>query len=200
LNQSAPPENPTGPAIRPATRAEFAYVLEGLQDAIGNSSHYGETFKRYELGRLDHAFLDALNAADPWHIVLCLIHGKPVGFILTGPEYGNLWLYWAYVEPEARRSTAFIGSMRAVIRQFDNGRFHKISTYTRPGNAAPAAVIQRIGYKQIALLENHIFGEDYLLFERKLTKAEPGYDHGAPFGRGAALKRSVKRLLGAGRA
>jgi RimJ/RimL family protein N-acetyltransferase len=188
------------PAIRAGKPADFTYVLKGLQDAVGNNEHYGDEFKRYELGRLNRRFLAALHAADPYHIAICIKDKEPVGFILTGPELGNLWLFWVYIEPRARRSDAFIASMRALIRQFDNGRFHKISTYTRPGNAAPAAVIRRIGYKQIALLEHHIFGEDYLLFERPLNKIAEGYDHGAPFGRGAAIKRFLKRLPGFGRA
>jgi RimJ/RimL family protein N-acetyltransferase len=184
------------PAIRPATPADFDYVLKCLEDAVGNNEHYGDLFKAHELSRLDRRFLEAVHAADPYHVAICLHGEDPVGFILTGPEYGNLWLFWAYIEPRARRTDAFIASMRALIRQFDNGRFHKISTYTRPGNAAPAAVIRRIGYKQIALLEKHIFGEDYLLFERPLNKSVEGYDHGAPFGRTAAFKRSLKRLFG----
>lgn len=184
--------------IRPATHADFGYVLKSLHDAVRDSEYYGDTFKAYETARLNWRFLDALHAADPHHISICLRGEEPVGVFLTGPELGNLWLFWAYVEPRARRSDISIASMRAVIRQFDNGRFHKISTYTRPGNAAPAAVIRRIGFKQIALLEHHIFGEDYLLFERPLNKTVEGYDYGAPFGRGAAFKRSLKRLLGLG--
>lgn len=182
--------------LRPARRDEFTYVLAGLADAIGNNEHYDAEFKAFEMGRLNADFLDAIHDADPWNVSLCLKDGRPVGFMLFSPEQGNLWLNWAYIEPAARQTDAFMKSSRDVIRHFDNGRYHKMSTYVRPDNKAPALVMLRLGFKRTALLEKHIFGQDYYLFEKLFTKVEPGYVPGAAFGKVAALKRRIGRLFG----
>jgi RimJ/RimL family protein N-acetyltransferase len=145
------------------------------------------------MGRLTPAYLEALMDADPWHVAILQSKGEIAGFMLSGPELGTLWLYWTYVFPEKRKSSIAVQGVRAFIEHWDNGRFHKIATYTKTGNDVAAAIMVRLGFKQIAVLEQHIFGEDYLLYERKLNKVIPGYDHGAALGRLAQLRRRLTR-------
>ena len=121
--------------------------------------------------------------------------GETVGFMISGPELGTLWLYWSYLFPEHRKSGVAMSSMRTFLEHWDNGRFHKVATYTKPGNDVAAAIMKRFGWSHTATLEQHIFGEDYLLYEHKFQKAIPGYDHGLNLGRIAQLKRNVVRLL-----
>ncbi len=85
--------------------------------------------------------------------------------------------------------------MKAFLTHWDNGRFHKVSTYTKTGNEAAAAVMERLGFHHTATLEQHIFGEDYLLYEHKLTKVTPDYDHGTSGGLANRLKRKARIAL-----
>lgn len=89
-----------------------------------------------------------------------------------------------------------MGAIRTFIEYWDNGHFHKIATYTKHGNEAAVAIMQRYGFEHICTLEKHIFGEDYLLYEKPLTKVTKDYDHGiANEGRLGRLKRWAKNLL-----
>lgn len=182
--------------LRAGRRSDLAMVHARLMEVIATSPYYSDAFKDYERARLTRGWLEALHDADPWHVAIMQLKGEAVGFMISGPELGTLWLYWSYLFPERRKSSVALAAMRAFLGHWQQGRFHKVATYTRPGNAAAVAIMERFGWTRTALLEKHIFGEDYLLYEHALEKVVPGYDRGVDFGRMAQLRRSWRRLLG----
>jgi RimJ/RimL family protein N-acetyltransferase len=106
-----------------------------------------------------------------------------------------LWLYWSYIFPEQRNSGAAMVAMRQFIEQWDHDRFHKVATYTRPDNRVARLLMERYGYRHVVTHENHLFGEDYMLYEHPLSKAVDGYDSGVGVGFKARLRYALRRLL-----
>ena len=165
------------PVTRAATRADLPLVHERLMEAIETSPFYNDEFKKFEKQNMNMGFLHTLFNIDPYHLMLFISDEEVAGFMITSPQFGSIWLHWTYVFPEKRRASLTVSGFRNMVEHWDNGRFHKISTYTRPGNGV-SAILKRYKFELTCTLENHMFGEDYLLYERKLNKAIPGYDTG----------------------
>jgi len=180
---------------RAATFADVGMIHRELMDLIDSMPFYGDAFKAHEKARLDKTFLRTLITIDPWHVMILEMDGVPGGFLISGPECGTVFQFWSCIFPAFRRSSLGMYGMRAFVEHFDNHRFHKASTFVRPENKVALALLKRYGYEQVALLENHIFGEDYCVMERKFTKAVEGYDRGLAVPFAARMKL---RLMGLG--
>ena len=189
-----PPKAAKKSPIRPATSADINMIHARLMEAIDTSPYYVDEFKEFEKQRMGKNYLRTLLAADPYHLMILLAGDKPAGFMITSPQYGTLWLHWSYIFPEMRRASIAMMGLRALIAHYDNGKFHKISTYTKDGNPA-VALLKRFKFNLTCVLKNHIFGEDYLLYELPLTKTEQGYDLGTGLGRLGRLKARLRSFL-----
>jgi len=182
--------------IRAANSSDLDLVHQRLMEAIETSPFYSPLFKSYEKSRLSKGYLRNLVAMDPHHVMIVMVKKETAGFMISGPELGTLWLYWSYVFPEKRRATLAMASLRSFIEHWDNGRFHKIATYTRPDNDIAIALMKRFKFTHVCTLEKHIFGEDYMHWERALNKTEQGYDFGVGPGLAGRLKTRIAKLVG----
>lgn len=181
--------------IRPASSADIALIHRELVDVIASSPFYSERFKAYETARLNLNFLHNLIAVDPWHIMIMCADGVPGGAMVSGPELGAVFRYWSWVFPSHRQTRLGMFGMRAFDEHWDNKRFHKAYTYVRPENEVARMLLKRYGYRETVLLEQHIFGQDYLLIEKFYTRQDEPYDTGVNIGRLGRLKLALKGLV-----
>ncbi|SDG46378.1 GNAT family N-acetyltransferase [Pelagibacterium luteolum] len=189
-----PQITPSQMTARGATEADINDVHRELMDLIDSMPYYGERFKAYEKARFDRTFLRTLMAIDPWHVLLLETDGKTGGFLISGPANGTIFQFWSAIYPDFRGTPLGRFGMEAFISHWDNNRFHKASTYTRPDNRPALVLLKRFGYQQVAHLEDHIFGEDYFVMERKFTKSIDGYDDGIRLPLATRLKLKLKAL------
>ncbi|GGA47382.1 GNAT family N-acetyltransferase [Pelagibacterium lentulum] len=180
---------------RPARWSDINLVHRELMELIDSMPYYNNRFKTYEKARLDKSFLRTLVEIDPWHVLLLEMDGQTGGFLISGPSNGTIFQYWSAIFPQFRGTPLGRFGMEAFISHWDNSRFHKASTYTRPDNRPALALLKRYGYKQVAHLEQHIFGEDYLVMERKLNKSDPEYDNGMSLSFAARMKLRLRGIL-----
>lgn len=185
-----------GRIIRPATAADIAQLRASIVEAVDDSPFYNADFKAHEKARLNERFLLSLIAADPWYVTLMIYRGEIAGFVILTPELGVLWAAWIYVAPRFRRTAIALYAIKSLIRRFDNGRFHKVLSLVAPANERYVTVLKRLGYIEIALLREHMFGEDYLLLEVPFNKIVPGYAPPINFGRINLLKFKLRSMFG----
>jgi len=194
--KAAPQSKSKKNSVRAAKGDEIDLIHLRLMEAIETSPFYSDEFKQFEKQRMSKGFLRSLYEIDPYHLMIFAADYEIAGFMITSPQCGTLWLHWSYIFPEMRRASLAMTGFRTLVEHWDNGKFHKIATYTKPGNAV-SSILKRYKYELICTLENHLFGEDYLLYERKLNKTVPGYDHGvSATGLRGRIKNYIRALLG----
>jgi hypothetical protein len=185
-------KGPQKSVLQPASLKDAGAVHTMIQGAIDESPFYSSDFKAFEKRRFSKPFLRALIDADPAYVLLVKSDsGETAGVMISGPDSGALFLFWAYLLPRHRIGTLAMRSMRDYVAYWNDGQFHKIVTMVRPDNRSPCLLVKRNGYREVALLEKHLFGEDYLLFERMLIKSQPGYGKLPVFG----LKNRLRLML-----
>jgi RimJ/RimL family protein N-acetyltransferase len=189
-----PADLKAGRRIRPATPADIGVIRALLGEAIDTSPHYNDAFKRQEKARFSADFLLALILADPWYVPIIEYRGEVAGFVISIPEFGVLWATWVYVSPAFRRTAIAVAAIGMLVRRWDNGQFHKISCYVRPDNTRSEAVMAHFDFERTALLRAHLFGQDYLLMERPLSKVREGYAGEIRLGRIRLLKLRLRAL------
>lgn len=181
---------------RGARPDEARQVRTLILSAIDEVPFYDEQFRRFEKDRFSEAFIRTLIALDPWHVCVVTQGTDVIGIAVTIPEYGTLWSPWIYVKPQFRTSATAVTLIRSALKYWDNNRFHKISCYVHPENRTALTIFRRFGFKKIAYLENHIFGNGFILMERPLTKTNPTYDSGTRLRRLERLKIKLAILFG----
>ncbi len=181
----------------PARFADVELVHAMLMAAIDETQLYGATFKANERRRMNRSFLRTLIDTDPFYVMLVRTEaGENAGLMISGPEFGSLFLYWCYLTPRHRIGTLAMRSMRDFVAHWDHGHFHKVVALVRPGNRSPRLIMKRNGYRELTLLERHLFGEDYILCERPLVKTQPGYDNGLASSFSKRLRLKARSVLG----
>lgn len=181
---------------RAATAADIDVIYDALMAVIDESPYYSERFKLYEKSRMTKRFLRALQAQDPYHVIVLTVDGQPGGGLISGPEYGALFRYWSWIFPSHRQTRLGMHGMRVFDAHWDNGKFHKAFTFVRSENEVALALLRRYGYEQTCILKQHIFGQDYAVMERFYTKTTEGYDSGMSMGRLGRIRETVATWLG----
>ncbi len=181
---------------RAATAADLDLIHRELMAVIDESPHYNAIFKDFEKARLTKAYLQALQRQDPMHVIVLTLDGQPGGGLISGPEYGAIFRYWSWIFPSHRKTRLGLHGMRVFDEVWDNGKFHKAFTFVRPENEVALALLHRYGYTTTAVLQQHIFGQDYCVVEKPYTKVTEGYDTGMGIGRLGKIIQKVGALVG----
>jgi hypothetical protein len=149
-------------------------ILAAVDETVGENAQ----FKAFEQARFNRSYIRALMAADPGYAQFAVTpQGKICGFLLSGPNCGTLVLYWCYLLPEFRKGALALSSLVAFNSYWNNSRFHKIVAYAKVDNRVSLLMMRRTKYRDVAVLQNHIYGQDFVALELPLQKASANYDN-----------------------
>ena len=153
------------PAIGAIATHEFDALATLMRETIERLEIYNERAKHAEFAKYTPDQICALTAEDP-HAVIVARDGEGLtGFCLSRFDDGTVWLSWFGTAARARRRGIGASLLAELASTLAARGAHKIWCDSRTDNAESNSVLDRAGYRRIATLTNHWYGQDYFLWE-----------------------------------
>ena len=153
------------PAVGPITELEIDAVAALMRETIAAVPYYNEPAKGAEFAKYDAAGLRALMAGDSQAVLAARDESGLIGFCVSRFDDGTIWLSWFGTATHARGRGVGASLLTALAKTLPSRRAHKIWCDSRTDNVESLAALERAGYRRIATLTNHWYGQDYYLWE-----------------------------------
>lgn len=144
---------------------EAQQVAMMIRNAIEPLDYYNDRARGEEMAKYRAEGLLAMSHEDADSILLARSGEDLLGFCLSRYDDGVVWLSWFGVA-EAHRGKG-IGRLLldALAATLPKRRSHKIWCDTRTNNVRSQRVLTEAGFRQIARIDNHWYGQDFFLWE-----------------------------------
>lgn len=151
--------------VHPATAPDVDAVAALMRRTIEPLAYYNDRARQAELARYTADGLHALMAADPQAVLVARDDTGVVGFCVSRFDDGTIWLSWFGTDARARGRGVGASLLAALAATLPSRQAHKIWCDSRTDNVESKAVLERAGFRRIATLTNHWYGQDYFLWE-----------------------------------
>ena len=156
---------PTDPAVGPVAEHELHALAALMHDTIEPLTYYNERARHAELARYTADGLRALMAGDPHAVLVARDSEGLVGFCVSRFDDGTVWLSWFGTAARARGRGVGAALLAALAQTLPARHAHKVWCDSRTDNVESQSVLERAGFRRIATLTNHWYGQDYWLWE-----------------------------------
>jgi ribosomal protein S18 acetylase RimI-like enzyme len=153
------------PTIGAVAEHEIEAVASLMRGTIQPLAYYNEQARRVELAKYTADTLRSLIADDPQAVLVARDGAELIGFCVSRFDDGTVWLDWFGTDVRARSRGVGASLLVALTKTLPSRNAHKIWCDSRTDNATSKSVLERAGYRRIATLTNHWYGQDYFLWE-----------------------------------
>ena len=152
--------------MRPDQAAEVSALLRTI---VERSEYCNEAARRAEVAKYGPRALAALIANDPDGVLVALAGRRVVGFCISRYDDGVIALEWIGVRQGWRARGVATALLAALERTVRRRGCHKICCDTHAANWRSQAVLLKAGYRKLCALDNHWYGQDFLLWEKRVA-------------------------------
>jgi ribosomal protein S18 acetylase RimI-like enzyme len=153
------------PVIGPIAKHECDALAALMRETIEPLSLYNARARSAELARYTADGLQAMVAEDPQSVLVARDGASLVGFCVSRYDDGTVWLSWFGTAALARGRGIGAALLAALAETLPSRHAHKVWCDSRVENTRSASVLERAGFRRIATLTNHWYGQDYYLWE-----------------------------------
>lgn len=155
-------------SIRYAQKKDCDALSEAIAEVIKAIPYYNDLAKRNEVEKFTAPNLERKIDEDPYSIIVAHVNDRIAGFCLSRFDDYTVWLEWFGVMPKFRG----MGISNLLLKRLEETvaprQCHKIWCDCRTSNEASIHILTAHGYRQLAIVTNHWYGQDFILWEKSI--------------------------------
>lgn len=153
-------------SARAAKEGDLGDVVSLFREMLNATPYYNGLAKKGERAKYTAGSLKAKLREDRYSVLV--VRGGPglLGFAFSHFDDYLVWLDWLAVDPAFRRRGVGSALLQKLVETAPARRAHKVWCDSRTTNEPSMATLRSNGFREIAELKNHWYGQDFLLWER----------------------------------
>ncbi|MGA2663691.1 MAG: GNAT family N-acetyltransferase [Nitrososphaerales archaeon] len=151
---------------RPATEGDLKDVVSLFREMLDAIPYYNVLAKEGERGKYTLRSLKAKLRGDEHSVLVVRDGSRLLGFAFSHFDDHLIWLDWFAVNPAFRRRGVGSAMLRKLVETAPARKAHKVWCDSRTTNGPAKATLRKNGFREIAELEDHWYGQDFILWER----------------------------------
>jgi RimJ/RimL family protein N-acetyltransferase len=148
---------------------EAAATAELFTQVVTALPYYNQAAKRSELAKHSPDSLQDSLLKDSDSVLVARTSEIVIGFCFNHNDDGVIWLAWFGVHPDYRGMGVGSALLRKLEETVRDGRSHKIWCDCRTENEASKHALTKLGYVQLCTVQNHWYGQDFILWEKLVS-------------------------------
>lgn len=153
-------------SISYAQRSECGALSELIAEVIKAIPYYNDLAKQGEVQKFTSFSLQQKIEEDPYSVIVARVNNQLAGFCLSRFDDYTIWLEWFGVLPEFRGKGIANLLLDGLKETAKPRRCHKIWCDCRTENKASIHILTAHGLRQLATINNHWYGQDFILWEK----------------------------------
>jgi ribosomal protein S18 acetylase RimI-like enzyme len=147
--------------IEAVSVAKFAAII------INSLSCYTPAARKSEIKKYGARELEEKIKSDKFSVLLAFDGKDIVGFLFSKWDDATIWLEWIGVAKSERRKGIASLLLESLSRTMPKRKAHKSWCDCRTTNHASKRLLVSAGYKKLAVITNHWFKQDYILWQKE---------------------------------
>ncbi|HWA91158.1 MAG TPA: GNAT family N-acetyltransferase [Rhizomicrobium sp.] len=140
-----------------------------FRDVLSAVPYYNQLAKETQLAKYTAARLISLISLDPGAVLIATIATGLIGYCISEIDDGTIWLDWFGVRQDFRRKGLGFELLKSLERRCRTTGTHKIWCDSRANNIESADVLMRSKFKPLCTIDNHWYGQDFILWEKVIA-------------------------------
>lgn len=150
--------------------ADAQELSELIVQVISSLVYYNEQARKSEIEKYSPSLLKEFVAEDKHSVLIAIKDERIIGFCITYFDDGLIWLSWIGVHADFRRYKVAEKLLLEMEESVQARGSHKIWCDCRTVNNASISLLSGLGYRQICEVNNHWYGQDFILWEKLVNQ------------------------------
>lgn len=159
----------TSLTVAPAVDTDADALGSLFATVVAPLPYYNAFAIRSELAKYTPPSIRRAIACDASSALVAKNGSTLVGFCFSHYDDGLIWLDWFGVHPQFRRLGIASELLRSLEKSTRRRDIHKIWCDCRTTNTASKAILTLHQYQEICSVQNHWYGQDFILWEKYLS-------------------------------